>query len=464
VNDEYERFLAGKRKHAPEQGFEIAPDSLNPNLFPFQAHIVSWACRLGRAAIFSECGTGKTLMELAWSQAVYERTNKDVLNLAPLAVAAQTKREGEKFGIPVTVCRSQKDVRPGVNIANYEMLEHFDPERFVAVVLDESAILKNFMGKTKQRIISAFARTPFRLACTAVPSPNDFLELGNQAAFLGIMPANEMIMRWFINDTMEAGAYRLKRHGENDFWRWVSSWAIALDKPSDIGYSDDGFILPPLEYVRHIVSTDHTVGAAEDQLFRSVSLSATTLHREMRITCEQRAAKVAEIVASSGPNEAWPIWCNTNYEADALKAAIPEAIEIRGNESVEAKESKLMAFSSGQSRLLITKGTITGFGMNWQHSANSAFVGLSYSFEQLYQAVRRNYRYGQTRPVFAHIVMADTETAILDAVRRKERDHTRMKAAMIQAMRETQLSDISSKRLVAYAPTRKMEVPNWLNT
>ena len=280
---DYGEFLNRKRRKAKEMGFAVDAARLNPKAFDWQRDIVAWACRLGRAALFCDTGMGKTLMQLMWAQEVCGESGGDVLILAPLAVAKQTQREGEKFGIPVTVCRRQEDVRPGINVTNYEVLHHFTPGHFAGVVLDESSILKAFMGKTKQAILRAFERTPYKLACTATPSPNDHLELGNHAEFLGVMPSNEMIMRWFINDTMAAGSYRLKGHAERDFWQWVSSWAVSLSKPSDLGYSDAGFSLPPLDIQTHVVEVDATIDAGA-ALFRDVSLGATTLHKELRLT------------------------------------------------------------------------------------------------------------------------------------------------------------------------------------
>lgn len=440
---DYQAFLAGKRVNAPAVGFEVKLVELNRDLFDWQKDIVRWALRRGRAAIFADCGLGKTAMQLEWADHVYRRTLKPVLILAPLAVAHQTQREGTKFGIPVTICRSQADVQPGVNVANYEMLEHFDATAFGGIILDESSILKTFMGKTKRLIIERFAETPYKLACTATPAPNDHLELGNHAEFLGVMPSNEMISRWFINDTMQAGSYRLKGHAEVDFWRWVSSWAVSIAKPSDLGYPDSGFDLPELEIITHVVDVDITEDAG-DQLFRSPSLSSTNLHVEKRRTIGERAAQIADLVENTPGS--WVIWCDTNYEAEELLRRIPEAVEVRGNDSLALKETRISAFSKAEIRVLVTKPSICGFGMNWQHCSQMAFVGLSYSFEQFYQAVRRCHRFGQQDPVAAHVVIAETELPILETQNRKRLEHERMKTAMVAAMRETQLDGESRRR------------------
>lgn len=428
----YLDFLAGKRVSAPLVGLKpVAP--FNAALKDFQRFVVGWALRRGRAALFEDCGLGKTLQQLEWAHQVHQATGRDVLILAPLAVTAQTRREGEKFGIRVTVVRDQAEVRPGINVANYERLKHLDPATFGGVVLDESSILKSFMGATKRRLMEAFAATPYRLACTATPAPNDFVELGNHADFLGVMPANEMLMRWFINDTMNFGTWRLKHHAEADFWRWVASWAVCCGKPSDLGdFSDDGYVLPPHQLEEHVVPVDITEGAG-DRLFRVVELSATKIHDEMRRTAPARCAAAAELVkADSGPVA---VWCNTNYEADELVRLLPEAVEVRGSDDADAKERKLLAFTIGGARVIVTKPSIAGHGLNWQHCARQIFVGLSYSYEELYQALRRLYRFGQTRPVRSTLITATTESSVLSTVRAKMQQHDEMRAAMTAAAR-----------------------------
>ena len=434
-------FLASKRVRADSFGFDCDESELPDYLFNFQRRIVAWAVRKGRAAIFAGCGLGKTIMQLTWANRVQRHTGGSVLILAPLAVAAQTRDEGARFGIAARVVRSQAECsEPGIYVTNYEMLEHFDAAAFVGVVLDESSILKSFMGATKRAIIDAFARTPYRLACTATPAPNDHLELGNHAQFLGVMASNEMIARWFVNDPMEAGNYRLKGHAEADFWNWVHSWAVSLEAPSDLGFSDDGFQLPPMVEREIVTRADVTQGAADGMLFRVGSLSATTVHDEMRRTCDERARALADLVRAE-PEEQWLIYCNTDYEADALTKELPDATEVRGSDSPAEKERAALAFASGTLRVLISKPRIFGFGMNFQSCARVAFVGLSYSFEQLYQAIRRCWRFGQKREVHAYIVRADSEGEVLAAIREKGAKHEEMKKAMNDAMRREQLND-----------------------
>ena len=427
---DYQRFLDTKRVVMHTDGIKASPADLPGQLFPFQQSVVLRALRKGRAAIFAECGLGKTFMQLAWANIVHQCSGRDVLILAPLAVAGQTIAEGEKLGIHVHACRSQNDVQPGINVTNYEMLSHFDASHFVGVVLDESSILKSYMGKTKRALIEAFAATPYRLACTATPAPNDVMELGNHSEFLGIMPSNEMLMRWFINDAMKSGNYRLKGHAIKDFWSWVASWAISLRKPSDLGssYSDDGFVLPALQIRHHYVETDITVGQEEGHLFRAPQMSATNLHKEMRLTAPDRAQAVADLVNNTG--DTWTIWCHTNYEADELMKRIPDAVEVRGAESAAEKERKLLAFSRGKVRVLITKPGIAGYGLNWQHCHHTVFVGLSYSFEDFYQAVRRHYRFGQKQPVEVVVVAAETESTLVATLEQKMYAHLEMSEAM----------------------------------
>jgi superfamily II DNA or RNA helicase len=464
MSTDYATFLASKRPVARPTGFDPVGE-INPKLFPWQALIVEWALKQGRAAIWADCGLGKSGMQLTWADHVCRHTGVDVLILTPLAVARQMKREAEKFGVEATVCRTGSDVRPGINITNYQMLLHFDPKRFSGVVVDEADILANFTGKTKQAILAAFHDTPYKLDCSATPAPNDHLELGNHADFLDVMESHEMISRWFINDTMEAGNYRLKRHAEADFWRWVSSWAVGLSKPSDLGYEDGRFALPPLDIREHVVAVDLTVGRDPDMLFRVPEMSATSMHAEMRLTAESRASAVAELVRAGGfsRERPWLVWVNTDYEAEAVRAVLPEAVEVRGSEPIDAKEEKVEAFSLGQVPLLISKPSICGHGLNWQHCRDMAYVGLSYSFKQLYQSIRRCWRYGQQHPVTAHMVMAETEGRVLDTIRRKQRDHEAMKAAMVGAMRRHGLGGRDRRERDGYDPRVPMELPTWLS-
>jgi superfamily II DNA or RNA helicase len=432
---DYAQFLARKGIRHATVGLTDIP-SLHKSLFPFQRTAVEFALRKGRSALFLSTGLGKTFCQLEWARIVHAHTGSPILILAPLAVGAQTVREGARFGIPVTLARDQAEVGPGISITNYDRLHLFDAGSFGGVVLDESSILKSFSGATRNALCTAFAATPFRMACTATPAPNDYMELGNHAEFLGILRMNEMLQRWFINDTSTASQdWRLKGHAITDFWDWISSWAICAASPSDLGddASDARFVLPALETIPHVVETDIVTGRS-DTLFRLPALSATDLHQEKRRSANQRARHVADLVAAESA-EPWLIWCDTDYEADALVDAVPDAIEIRGSMRPDEKELGLMNFSEGRACVLITKPRIAGFGLNWQHCARVAFVGVSYSFEQYYQAIRRCWRFGQTRPVHVHVVMSGTESQVWAAMQDKADDHEEMKTAMYAAAR-----------------------------
>lgn len=426
---DYDNFI--KSKQVAQESFGFSDDCYGYGLFDFQKEIVEWALKKGRAAIFADTGLGKTAMQCVWADKVAKKTGGMVLILAPLCVSTQTISEAGKFGIQINYVRNQDQLKDGINITNYEMLKAFDCSVFSGVVLDESSILKSYMGKTKQMIIDSFAETNYRLACTATPSPNDLLELGNHCEFLGIMPSSEMIMRWFLNDTMNAGGYRLKNHAAQDYWRWVSSWAVCISSPSDMGYDGTSYILPLLdqEYICIDVSD---LPASDGQLFRTVEMSATSLHKEGRITAERRAQSVADLC--NGTNEQWLVWCNTNYESEELLKLIPDAVEVKGSDTEKHKEYALNGFTSGSVRVLVTKPSICGFGMNWQHCSNMAFVGLSYSYEDYYQAVRRCWRFGQKKPVTVKIIAADSQRQILKTIQEKESTHNMMKKEMVVAI------------------------------
>jgi DNA modification methylase len=426
---DYDKFIASKVR--VENGYGFEPIEIQAPLFDWQKHVLKWAVRRGRCALFEDCGLGKTLQQLEWARQVVSHTGGKVLILTPLAVAQQTEQEAKRFGYSASVASSQSEVNDAITITNYEKLDHFDVSKFDGVVLDESSCLKNFMGATRIKLTKAFAHTPYRLCCTATPAPNDYMEFGQHCEFLGIMPSNEMLSRWFINDTMNFGTYRLKGHAMDDFWRWVASWAACISKPSDIGFSDDGYILPKLNMKTVIVDVDEVDGRDDGELLRIPTMSATTMHKEMRMTSDARARKVAEMVNAS--NEPWIIWCNTNDEADRLCALIPDAVEVRGSDSEKSKEKNLGDFTNQRVAKIITKPSIAGMGLHWAHCSNVAFVGLSYSFEDFYQALRRSYRFGQQKEVNAYIVQARTEGAILKVINEKMEAHKQMQDEMKKA-------------------------------
>lgn len=472
---DYREFVASKRAYAKPSGFEVAAGDLNPHLKPFQSDAVRYLLRIGRGAAFEECGLGKSLQQLEWAYQVARRTGGLVLILTPLAVAQQTIRECEKFNVnrsgskdamPIVVAESDDDVLflNGMVVTNYEKLPKFNASRFAGVVLDESSLLKSFNGKTKQRLCEAFSKTPYKLACTATPSPNDQMELGNHAEFLSVMPSSEMLARWFINDTAHVGKYRLKHHAREDYWRWVASWAICLSRPSDLGYSDEGYVLPPLELHEHEVDVEDDA-PANGRLFRDDGVSATSIHREKRASLVARADKTAELVNAQQPNESWIVWCDTDYEADALVDRIPDAVEVRGSMTELRKRERIEQFSTGRARVIITKPEICGFGLNWQHCSHVAFVGVSYSFERFYQAVRRTYRFGQTRPVHVHVVNSPVEQVVWRMVKSKEAAHLDMQSQMAVAMRDVQQELVRGvRRLRKYDAQHAMSLPAFLRS
>ncbi len=429
TTDQYAAFLHQKRIVAPAAGFAVDKDSINQALFPFQRDVVRWALRRGRAALFEDCGLGKTAQQLEWARHVHAHTEGNVLILAPLAVAQQTAREGEKFGIPVTVCRTQADVQPGINIANYEMLGHFDPAAFAGVVLDESSILKAYDGKTRTQIIESFKQTPYRLACTATPAPNDYMELGNHAEFLGVMSRVEMLAMFFVHDGGDTSKWRLKGHAENGFWRWLCSWAVMLRRPSDLGYDDAGFDLPPLTIHQHTVQSAPT---SQETLFTIEAQSLMERRQARKASLAQRVDQAVALASAS--NEPWLIWCDLNAEGDALESLIPDAVQIAGSDPSDVKSQRMLDFAAGRIRVLVTKASIAGFGMNWQHCPNVAFVGLSDSYEQFYQAVRRCWRFGQQREVQCHLITSEAEGAVVANIQRKEADARRMAEEMVKHM------------------------------
>lgn len=455
---EYESFLESKAVVAVAAGIDNPP-ALPDHLFEYQRVIVSWALKRGKACIFSDCGTGKTLMELEWARCVNEHTGKPVLILAPLAVAHQTVREGERFGIAVTPCRTQSDCSGGVNITNYEMLHHFDPSVFSGIVADESGIIKNFEGKIRNALIEAFALTPFKLACTATPAPNDFMELGNHSEFMGAMTRVEMLSMFFVHDGGDTSQWRLKRHAEDAFWKWVASWAICMRKPSDLGFSDDGFELPALNIIEHVIEAP----APEGKLFAMDALTLNDQRDARKASLEDRVKLAAELVNSKprlcqkcitmrehklgvciecgnkivgySDDPSWLIWCDLNAEGDALEKAIPDAVQVAGADTDDHKESAMSGFTAGTNRVLVTKQKIAGWGMNWQHCNNMVFVGVSHSFEAFYQAIRRCWRFGQKNPVNVHLIISSAERAVLRNLQRKEKDAQRLAQGMVKHMK-----------------------------
>lgn len=447
---DYAEFIHRKHLRYESHGFEVDERELNKHLRGFQRSSVGYYLRKGRSASFMGCGLGKTIQQLCFADEILKRNPKEMtILLCPPAVQWQTVKEAEKFGISarVKIVKEQADCEPGINITNYERLHLIDASKFIAVVPDESSVLKNFTGATKRKIIEDFANTPYRLPCTATPAPNDRKELGNHAEMLGIMPSNEMLARWFVNDGSKVGLYRLKKHGERDFWKWMASWAICCNMPSDIGGDDTGYILPPLNVVEHVVNT----GLEDGMLFdtgKKTAISATDVHKEKRRFLAERAEMVSALVNDSV--ESWVVWVDTDYEADAIRKLIPDAIEVRGSQNIDTKERLLRQFSEGQARVIITKAEIAGFGLNWQHCHNTTWFA-GYSYERWYQAMARLRRFGQVNQVNCHLFRTRNEESILDTLKAKDAAQVEMHREMAALMKEFMLSELGS---VVHAPRK----------
>lgn len=459
--DSYQEFLSTKRLLVPDAGFDVQQTHLSPILFGWQSDITTWALRRGRAALFTECGTGKSFMQCSWAHEVCRQTGGNVLILAPLAVAQQTRSEGAKLGITVTVCESQADVQPGINITNYEKLHHFDPRAFVGIVLDESSILKSYSGATRNAIVEAFSQTPYRLACTATPAPNDFMELGNHAEFLGIMSRVEMLSMFFVHDGGDTSKWRLKGHAEAEFWKWLASWSVMLRKPSDLGYSDDGFILPPLHMHHETVESSHATPGA---LFPMEAQSLMERRQARRASLHERVERCVDLANAS--DEPWLIWADLNDEADELESLIDDALQVAGRHDNTTKAQRMLDFAAGTFRVMVSKASIAGHGMNWQHCPNVAFVGLSDSWEMYYQAIRRCWRFGQTRPVHCYIITSEAERTVLANIQRKEQDAQRMADEMVKHMHSINAANIRStaREETKYHPNQPMILPTWLRS
>jgi len=455
---DYETFLENKRIKDPATGISGTIE-LPEFLFSHQRDITRWALRRGRAAIFAGTGLGKTLMELVWSHKVSLFTGKPVLLLAPLAVSHQHLGEAGRFGISAQVVSARGE--QAIDISNYQKLDHFDLSDFGGVALDESSILKNVDGHYRTRLIAECACIPFRLAATATPAPNDFMELGNHAEFLGVMRYTDMLATFFVHDGGDTRKWRLKGHAEDEFWRWMASWAVMLRKPSDLGYSDDGYNLPPLRYHNHVVQADYRPSFETGFLFPMPARSLSERLAVRRESIEDRVRLAASLTPADRPF-VW--WCNLNSEAEQLARAIPGAVNLSGSDSDGEKERKLKAFSDGRIKDLITKPSIAGFGMNWQHCCDTGFVGMNDSWEQIYQAIRRFWRFGQTKPVNAHFISDEREGNVVQNFRRKDADAERMAEAMVRHMADLSSEAVRglSRDVPDYQPEQPMTIPNWI--
>lgn len=458
---EYLEFLKTKEIKSVDCGFESK--TVNEKLFQWQTDIVRWALAKGRCAIFADCGLGKTAMQLQWAQEVADHTGKPVLIVAPLAVAAQTKKEGFKFGVGVTICRKYDDVRPGVNITNYEMIEHFDADVFGGVVLDESSILKNSAGATRKLLTDMFSATPYRLCCTATPSPNDYTELGTHSEFLGVMRQTEMLSTFFIHDGGDTSKWRLKGHAVEKYFAWVASWACCLTSPADLGYDGSDYILPQLR-VHEIQAKSGELedGEGQQMLFAETSQTLNERRTARRNSLEARVDAAAEI--ANGTDDQVLVWCDLNAESVALTKAINGAVEVTGSQPETVKESAMMGFTDGINRVLTSKPSIAGWGMNWQQCNKMIFVGLSDSFEAYYQAVRRCWRFGQKNPVDVWIIISDAEGCVKMNIERKQSDAQRMTQKLIKYTKDILAAEIHKTIRMSeqYITIERMDVPSWI--
>ena len=450
---EYKDFINSKNKQMKNYGFDVEKENLNPMLFDFQKDIVRWALKKGRAAVFADCGLGKTPMQLEWANQIYKHEGGKILILAPLAVATQTQREGEKFHIPVNICESQDDVKDGINITNYEKLEKFVANEFIGIVLDESSILKSFTGKVRNQIIENFKKTPYKLACTATPAPNDYMELGNHSEFLGVMTRAEMLSMYFVHDGGQTSKWRLKGHAENNYWQWMASWSVFIDNPNNLGYNIEGYDLPKLN-INQIV--------ADGLPITTEKLTLTQRRNARKESLDIRCQVAADIVNNS--EETFLVWCDLNDESKKLHQLINDSVEVKGSDKQKHKSTAMLDFSDDKIKCLVTKPSIAGFGMNWQNCRNMIFVGLSDSYEAYYQAIRRCWRFGQDKEVNIYIIISSKEGTVKENIERKQQDAEKMQKAMIKLTK-----DITSKELkqttritTEYNPKIEMEIPSWI--
>lgn len=433
-------------------GFDIEKSELNPKMFEFEKDIVRWALKKGRACVFAGCGLGKTFIQLSWADQVHLHTGGRVLIVAPLTVADQTKREAEKFGYDAKICESQEDCVDGINITNYEKLEKFVAKEFVGVVLDESSILKSYTGKVRNQIIEMFANTPYKLACTATPAPNDYMELGNHSEFCGVMTRAEMLAMFFVHDGGQTSKWRLKGHAKDIFWQWMASWSVFLDNPKDLDYNVSGYDLPPLHINEIIVDGDEPIVE---------SLTLTERREARKESLDLRCQKAAELVNNS--DEQWLVWCDLNAESEKLHELIPDSVEVKGSDKPKYKTESILGFTDGKIKALVTKASIAGYGINWQNCHNMIFTGISDSFEAFYQAVRRCWRFGQDKEVNVYIIISAKEGCVKENIERKQWDFEAMRDAMVDLTKEITKKELRQTCRIStpYEPKVEMKLPEW---
>lgn len=459
---EYLQFIESKSLLASEVGINVDPSTLNPNLFPFQRWSVDRLLRMGRAALFASTGLGKTGMQLSWAEAVHNHTGKPVLIFAPLAVSKQSSRESKKFGVDIKYVESQDDVCNGLNITNYEKMHKFssNENEWAGIVLDESSLLKNETGKFSQALTEFASTIPYRLACSATPAPNDFMEFGTHAEFLGVMTREEMLATFFTHDGGNTSQWRLKKHGKAEFWKWIASWASVYRLPSDIGFSDDGFILPPLVDCVHTVESQ--LEAKEGELFAWVG-SMSDRRNARKSSIEDRVNKAVELAMSN--SEPWMFWVEFNDEGDMLEKRLSELTpfvrQVAGRHTLEQKEQYMTEFADGDIRILISKPSICGTGMNWQHCRNVCFVGINDSWESMFQATNRFWRFGQTQQVNRHLIFSEHEWVVFSNLKRKQEQAESMWNESAKYLQTA--TTPTSRQLIDYKPIDSFELPDWLN-
>lgn len=450
----YEEFLKTKEYVYENTGFDISIDELNSNLFEFQKQIVRWSLKKGRCALFLDTGLGKTICQLEFANQVCKHENGKALILAPLAVSKQTKQEGDKFGIDVNICRTQDDVKNGINITNYEMIQHFNPNEFCCIVLDESSILKASLGKLSNEIIDTFRFTKYKLACTATPSPNDYTEFGNHCEFLNVMSRPEMLATFFINDAKES-QWRMKRHAEQKFWEWLATWAMVVKNPKDIGYEDDRYNLPKLNISHIIVDSKPKSG----QLIAKVAKDLSERRDARKESLQDRVSVVKNLIKDM---DSCLIWVDYNDESDMIKKNC-NVVEVKGSDSDQHKEDSMLGFANGDIKFLVSKPSICGFGMNFQKCHNMIFCGISDSYEKFYQAVRRCYRFGQTQQVNVYIIISQREMSVLNNIKKKQLYHNRMSQMMIDKTSDILKGEIHNTMRITedYVTNQVVKMPKW---
>lgn len=454
---DYDRFVSQKLGIVDSVGIDMEP--VGYSLFPHQRDLTRWALRRGRAAIFADTGLGKMRMAIVWADIVSITTGRPVIILCPLAVAQQFVAEGVVMGVTVTHCREPEDVTPGINITNYDRMHKFDMRQFAGVALDESSIIKHHASRTLAVLMASFVSTPYKLCCTATPSPNDWTELGTHAEFLGVRSRSEMLAEFFVHDGGDTSVWRLKGHARAVFWKWVASWGAMIRSPADLGYDASAYDLPPLTIHQHAVEIEH------NPLHGLFAMEAQTLPERRQARRESMDARVSACaLLVNGSDDPWIVWCDLNDEGNMLEKAIHGSVQVAGSDDNEVKERRMVDFSAGRARVLVSKQKICGWGMNWQHCAHQAFVGVNDSYEGLYQAIRRSWRFGQKRPVHVHIFASNQEGAVVANIKRKEEAAKEMSDAMsaetLGAVRESVLG--ATKDSNEYLAHRRIAVPDFL--